>query len=216
MAKQAVGEDSLAGRVLGHYRIIEEIGAGGMGVVYRAYDEHLDRDVAIKILPPGLLADDTARQRFHAEAHTLSKLNHPNIAAVYDFDSCDGIDFLAEELVPGVSLDEVLPSGPLSEHEILNLGTQLGEGLAASHGHGILHRDIKPGNLRLTADGQLKIVDFGLAKTLPLSGLSADEQTTLGESSGNLRNAALHVAGTSPQRKGGRARRHLGSRLRPV
>ena len=181
MAREALGQDSLLGRRLGHYRILEEIGAGGMGVVYRAHDEHLDRDIAIKILPHGLLADATARQRFHKEAHALSKLNHPNIATVYDFDSCEGIDYLAEELVEGVSLDEMLPSGPLSEREIINLGTQLCEGLAAAHGHGILHRDIKPANLRVTAEGHLKILDFGLAKTVAVSGLAADEQATLSE-----------------------------------
>lgn len=181
MAKDAVGQDSLIGRTLGHYRIVAVIGAGGMGVVYRAHDEHLDRDVAIKILPPGLLANVTARQRFHKEAHALSKLNHPNIATVHDFDSCDGIDYLAEELVAGVSLDEMLSSGPLSETEIVNLGTQLCEGLAAAHGRGVLHRDIKPSNLRVTPDGNLKIVDFGLAKTVAIAGLSGDEQPTLSE-----------------------------------
>jgi len=179
MAKTALGQDSLVGRTLGHYRIVEGIGAGGMGVVYRAHDEHLDRDVAIKIQPPGLLADTAARQRFHKEAHALSRLNHPNIATVYDFDSCEGIDYLAEELVSGMSLDEMLSSAPLSEKEIVKLGTQLCEGLAAAHGHGILHRDIKPSNLRLMPDGQLKILDFGLAKTVAIAG---------------LRNLALHVA----------------------
>src|SRR5690349_20423968 len=125
MAKQAVDQDSLIGRALGHYRIVEEIGAGGMGVVYRANDEHLSRAVAIKILPPGLLANDKARQQFKNEAHALSRLNHPNIATVHDFDSCDGIDFLAEELVPGTSLEEMLASGSLSEKETVHLGTQL-------------------------------------------------------------------------------------------
>ena len=181
MAKGALGQDSLVGYTLGHYRIVEEIGAGGMGVVYRAYDRHLDRDVAIKILPSGLLANATARQLFHKEAHTLSKLNHPNIATVYDFDLCDGIDYLAEELISGISLDEMLLSAPLSEKEIIDLGTQLCEGLAAAHGRGVLHHDIKPGNLRVTPEGHLKILDFGLAKTLPITGLSGDEQATLSE-----------------------------------
>lgn len=179
MAKQALGQDSLIGHVLGHYRIIEEIGAGGMGVVYRACDEHLDRDVAIKILPSGLLADDAARLRFHKEAHALSKLNHPNIATVHDFDSCDGIEYLAEELVPGVSLDEKLSSGPLIEEDIVNLGTQLCEGLAAAHARGVLHRDIKPSNLRVTPEAHLKIIDFGLAKNVVITSLGADEQVTI-------------------------------------
>jgi serine/threonine protein kinase len=152
MTTEALGQDSLLGRTLGHYRIVEEIGAGGMGVVYRARDEHLDRDVAIKILPPGLPAEGTAHQRFHKEALSLSRLNHPNIATVHDFDSCDGIEFLAEELVPGVSLDEMLSSGPLSEKQIVSLGAQLCEGLAAAHARGILHRDIKPANLRVVEE----------------------------------------------------------------
>ena len=190
MAKEALGQDSLIGRVLGHYRIVEEIGAGGMGVVYRAHDEHLDRNVAVKVLPPGLLADDKARQHFHKEAHTLSRLSHPNIATIYDFDSCDGIDYLAEELVSGVSLERMLSSGPLSEREIVNFGTQLCEGLAAAHARGILHRDIKPSNLLVAEDGQLKIVDFGLAKTTAVEGFSTDNQATL--------SAEQVVAGTLP------------------
>lgn len=181
MAKAALGQDSLLGRTLGHYRIIEQIGAGGMGVVYRAHDEHLDRDVAVKVLPRGSLADDKARQQFHKEAHALSRLNHPNIAIVHDFDSFDGIDFLAEELVPGLSLDEMLAPGPLSEKEIITLGTQLCEGLAAAHGRGILHRDIKPSNIRVAPDGRLKILDFGLADTVALGGVAGGEQATATE-----------------------------------
>lgn len=113
MAKGALGQDSLVGRALGHYRIVEKIGEGGMGVVYRARDEHLDRDVAIKILPPGSLTDEIARQRFRKEALALPKLNHSNIAVVIDFDECDGIDYLAQEFVAGLALDEMLESGGL-------------------------------------------------------------------------------------------------------
>ena len=98
---------------LSHYRIVEEIGAGGMGVVYRAHDERLDRDVALKVLPSGALADEAARRRFRKEALALSKLNHPNIATVFDFDTQEGTDFLVEELIPGLSLSEMLVSGPL-------------------------------------------------------------------------------------------------------
>jgi len=160
------GQDPLIARRLSHYRIIERIGEGGMGVVYRAHDERLDRDVALKILPPGSLADDAARQRFRKEALVLSKLNHPNIATIFDFDSDDDIDFLVEELINGVSLHDMLAAGPLREKETVNLGQQLCEGLAVAHEHGIIHCDIKPGNLRITAEAHLKILDFGLAKTL--------------------------------------------------
>ena len=151
---------------LSHYRILEQIGAGGMGVVYRAHDERLDRDVALKVLPPGLLVETDARRRFHKEALALSKLNHPNIATVHDFDTEDGTDFLVEELIEGLSLDAMLVAGPLPEKEIIHLGSQLAEGLAAAHDHGVIHRDLKPGNLRVTPDARLKILDFGLAMIL--------------------------------------------------
>lgn len=151
---------------LSHYRILEQIGAGGMGVVYRAHDEHLDCDVALKVLPAGELADDAARKRFRKEALALSKLNHPNIAVVHDFDTQDGTDFLVEELIPGLSLSEMLISGPLPEREIINLGSQLAEGLQAAHQQGVIHRDLKPANIRVTPDGRLKILDFGLARVV--------------------------------------------------
>jgi len=158
---------------LSHYRILEQIGAGGMGVVYRAHDEHLDCDVALKVLPPGKLADDAARKRFRKEALALSKLNHPNIAVVHDFDTQDGIDFLVEELIPGLSLSEMLVTGPLPEREIINLGSQLAEGLQAAHQRGVIHRDLKPANVRVTPDARLKILDFGLARTVQPSSATA-------------------------------------------
>ena len=151
---------------LSHYRILEQIGVGGMGIVYRAHDERLDRDVALKVLPTGTLVETAARKRFHKEALTLSKLNHPNIATVHDFDTQEGTDFLVEELIEGLSLDAMLASGCFSEKEIINLGSQLAEGLAAAHEHGVIHRDLKPGNLRVTPDARLKILDFGLAMVL--------------------------------------------------
>ena len=147
-----------------HYRVLEKIGEGGMGAVYRAHDESLDRDVAIKVLPAGLLADEDARKRFRQEALALAKLNHPNIAAVYEFGSVEGNDFLVMEFVPGLTLSDKLADGPLAEKEILRIGAQLAEGLVAAHEQHIIHRDLKPGNLRMTPDGRLKILDFGLAK----------------------------------------------------
>ena len=152
------------GPVLGHYRILEQIGAGGMGVVYRAHDLQLDRDVAVKVLPSGTLTDSDARSRFRKEALTLARLNHPNIATVHEFGTQDGIDFLVTEYIAGITLDSKLAVGPLSHQDSLNLGIQLVQGLEAAHEQGIVHRDLKPGNLRLTQKGQLKILDFGLAK----------------------------------------------------
>ena len=161
---------------LGHYRIVEKIGAGGMGEVYRARDEHLARDVAIKVLPPGTLTDESARKHFHKEALILSQLNHPNIATIHDFDTQQGVDFLVMEYIPGITLSEKVAAGPLPEKEVLRLGVQLAEGLAAAHDHGVVHRDLKPGNLRVTSDGRLKILDFGLAKLrLPVTDSAATE-----------------------------------------
>ncbi|HEV2021462.1 MAG TPA: protein kinase [Terriglobales bacterium] len=166
----------MIGQTLGHYRVLEQIGAGGMGLVFRAHDERLDREVALKVLPPGTLTDENARKRFRKEALTLSKLNHPNIATVFDFDTQDGVDFLVMELIPGVTLDEKLAAGALPEKEVIRLGMQLAEGLAAAHSEGVIHRDLKPGNLRLTPDGRLKILDFGLAKLLhPVSDAAPTE-----------------------------------------
>ena len=159
MASATIG----VGGVLGHYRIVERLGEGGMGIVYRAHDLRLDRDVALKFLSGGI-QDEISRKRLHHEAKLLAKLNHPNIATIYDFDSRDGIDFLVTEYIPGETLSVKLASGPLPEQEVLRLGLQLAEGLAFAHKAGVLHRDLKPSNLQLTPDGRLKILDFGLAQ----------------------------------------------------
>jgi len=154
----------LIGKTLAHFLILEKLGAGGMGVVYRARDERLERDVAIKVLPAGALADDVARKQFRKEALSLSRLNHPNIETVHAFDSQEGVDFLVLELVPGQTLSDLVQAGSLPEDTTVRLAVQLCDGLAAAHHAGILHRDIKPANLRVTPDGRLKILDFGLAK----------------------------------------------------
>lgn len=178
----------MVGQLLGHYRVAEEIGAGGMGVVYRARDEHLERDVALKLLPAAAPADSTARRRFRQEALALSRLNHPNIATVHDFATHEGVDVLVMEYIPGVTLSDRVRSGPLTPEDVVAIGTQLAAGLEAAHDQHVIHRDLKPGNLRLTPDGRLKILDFGLARLLEQSeGTSPTHtSTSLGQPPGTL------------------------------
>jgi len=168
----------MIGRTLGHYRVDKPLGAGGMGEVYSAHDTRLERDVALKVLPRSKSEDPSARKRFRQEALTLSRLNHPNIATIHDYDSADGVDFLVMELVRGSA-----PAGPLGEKQVVAIGTQIAEGLAAAHAHGVLHRDLKPANLAMTADGRIKILDFGLAllvRTTESSPTILHEQGTAG------------------------------------
>jgi eukaryotic-like serine/threonine-protein kinase len=157
----------MVGETISHYRILAQIGAGGMGVVYKAYDEQLEREVALKLLSPGLLAEEGARKRFRKEALALARLNHPNIATIFEFGNEDGADFLVTEYIPGITLDTKLSAGPLEIEEVIRLGIQLATGLAEAHGQGLTHRDLKPGNLRVAQDGRLKILDFGLAQLAP-------------------------------------------------
>jgi len=157
----------MIGQTLGHYRILEKVGAGGMGVVYRARDEQLERDVALKVLPPGTLNNDASRRHFRKEALALAKLNHPNIETVYEFDTQDGTDFLVMEYVPGKTLADRLIIGTLPEKEVVTLGMQIAAAIEEAHNRGIIHRDLKPGNIAITARGQAKVLDFGLAKLLP-------------------------------------------------
>ena len=154
------------GAHLGPYQILAPLGAGGMGVVYRARDERLERDVAIKVLPPGLLTDEPARRRFRKEALALARLSHPNIAAVYDVGEHDGVDYLVMECVPGQSLAKKLKSGPLPAKEALSLGVQVASALEEAHEQGVVHRDLKPSNIMVTPKGHAKVLDFGLAKLL--------------------------------------------------
>ena len=137
-----------------------------MGVVYRARDLQLERDVAIKVLPAGTLADEASRMRFRQEALSLAKLNHPNIATVFQFGNEAGLDFLVTEYIPGATLEDKLHTGPLPQADVVSLGIQMANGLACAHQEEVVHRDLKPGNLRITPDGRLKILDFGLARLM--------------------------------------------------
>ncbi len=179
----------MIGKHFSHYRVVERVGAGGMGEVYRARDEHLPRDVAIKILPVGTLADDQARKRFRKEAETLSQLNHPHIATIYDFDTHDDMDFLVMEFVEGTTLAEKLQDGTLPVDEVLRIGSEIAEALEEAHHRGIVHRDLKPKNIGLTLKGQVKVLDFGLARVLKPSTDTATTETLTG---------ATGLAGTLP------------------
>jgi serine/threonine protein kinase/tetratricopeptide (TPR) repeat protein len=156
----------IMGQVLGHYRIVEQIGAGGMGVVFRARDEQLDRDVALKTLPKLPLLSEPARRQFRREALSLAKIVDPCVAMAFDFGQDGGIDYLVTEYVPGLTLEAKLAGRPLPEGEVLRLGEQIASGLEAAHKEGVIHRDLKPSNVKVTADGRLKILDFGLAYIL--------------------------------------------------
>src|ERR1700723_88530 len=152
------------GTKLGRYSIIEALGAGGMGFVFRARDERLERTVAIKILAPGLLRGEDARRRFHKEALALAKLSNVHIAAVYDVGEQDGVDYIVMECVPGESLATKLRSGPLTVKEATQITFQIAEALEEAHEQGVIHRDLKPANVMITPKGQVKVLDFGLAK----------------------------------------------------
>jgi tetratricopeptide (TPR) repeat protein/predicted Ser/Thr protein kinase len=154
----------LKGRTLGRYEVLEELSRGGMGVVYRGRDTRLNRDVALKVLPPDLVADPARRARFAQEAQAASALEHPHIAVIYEIDEADGISFIAMELLRGDKLGDLTARGALAPGRALDLAVEIAEGLAKAHDKGIVHRDLKPSNVMLTEDGHAKIIDFGLAK----------------------------------------------------
>ena len=154
------------GSRLAHYTLVEKIGEGGMGEVWKAHDDHLDRDVAVKVLAHGALDDTATRERFRREAHVLSRLSHPGVATIYDFAAQDGVDFLVMEYVPGGTLQSRLREGPVGAVELFRLGVEVGEALEDAHARGFLHRDLKPANVVLTATGKAKLLDFGIARLL--------------------------------------------------
>src|SRR3954468_8511576 len=165
---------------LGHYHIVESIGEGGMGEVYAAEDTRLHRRIALKVLPR-LLADDPERRlRFEREAQAIAALNHPNIVTIYSVEEANGTPFLTMELVDGKPLTEVIPRGGLAVPELLKIAIAISDAIAAAQNRGITHRDLKPANVMVTAEGRVKVLDFGVAKLRDLELASAGDDLTRG------------------------------------
>jgi Tol biopolymer transport system component len=171
----------VSGTMLGPYRILSAIGAGGMGEVYRAHDDRLERDVAIKVLSRHMVADEDAVRRFEQEARAAGMLNHPNILAIYDIGQSGEVRYIVSELLEGESLRARMRQGPVPPRKAIDYAAQIARGLAAAHERGIVHRDLKPENLFLTRDGHVKILDFGLAKLARkhIPGVEADQEITV-------------------------------------
>ncbi len=171
--------ETLIGKTLSHYRIVEQIGAGGMGVVYRAHDETLRRDVAVKVLPPSFAKDPDRLRRFEQEARAAGALNHPNILAIHDFGEHEGSPYVVSELLEGRTLRDQMGGRALPVRKALEYGVQMARGLSAAHEKGIVHRDLKPENLFITSDGRVKILDFGIAKLTRPAGVEESRAETV-------------------------------------
>jgi serine/threonine protein kinase len=167
-------------RTLSHYKILDEISRGGMGIVYRAVDTKLNREVALKVLPEELIAEPERKRRFIQEAQAAASLEHPNIAVIYEIDEAEGMTFIVMELIRGEKLSELIKRERLSLARVLDLTVGVAEGLAQAHDKGIVHRDLKPANIMLTSEGRPKIIDFGLAKLVePMKGGDTEAPTAL-------------------------------------
>ena len=193
-----------SGTQLGPYEIIEPLGAGGMGEVYRAHDSSLGREVAVKILPAAVTQNPEHAARFERQARILASLNHPNIAAIHGLEDAGGVCFLVLELVSGLTLDRVLASGPVTLDQALRICAQVAEALEAAHEKGIIHRDLKPLNIKLTSEGKVKVLDFELAKALAVEEATAGSEPTmsLASASGSLLGTPSYM---SPEQVRGQA-----------
>jgi eukaryotic-like serine/threonine-protein kinase len=167
----------MTGRTVAHFEILEKLGEGGMGVVWKARDTRLDRLVALKVLPSDKVADPERKRRFAQEARAASALNHPNIVTIYEIAREDDVDFIAMEYVAGRSLQQLIPRKGLSIADSLKYSVQIADALAKAHAAGIVHRDLKPGNILINDEGTVKVVDFGLAKLTETADSTEEDPT---------------------------------------
>ena len=186
----------MTGQTISHYEVLEKLGEGGMGVVYKARDTHLDRFVAVKVLRPDRVADPERKRRFVQEAKAASALQHPNIITVHDIAQADGLEFIAMEYVGGRTLDALIPRKGLRLSLALRYAVQIADALARAHGAGIIHRDLKPSNVMVDEHGLVKVLDFGLAKLTEAA--AADAETALASwTKRHLRSGSATLSGGS-------------------